>query len=185
MCAAEVQERGSSIWKHPHQDADVPAAGWAAGLAGSCSSSDPKTHVSCQSPLTLSLCFSPYLPNSIPLFLYFPPLSPPFAAFLTHSVPCTLSLSLPAMCPFSRPLCLFLPNPCLDIPRSSSGKKSLSSSIWVFYSRQNVPKERGGREESYLRMHSIVILPPFDRWTEKEKIISPLNSWNSQDTEMK
>lgn len=99
----EIQGRGGSIWKHPHQDADVPAAGWAAGLAGSCSSSDPKTHASPPTP------FSP-LPSILLLvsptlfpFLLLSPLSPPFAAFFTHSVPYTLSLSCPAIYSLSLP----------------------------------------------------------------------------------
>lgn len=114
---------------------------------------------------------------------------PLFLLPLLHFSP-TLSLE---PCPFPSLPCVL--SPALSVSFSPTrvwtfrgvhlGRRACLAVSGSFSSRQNVPKERGGREESYLRMHSIVILPPFDRWTEKEKIISPLNSWNSQDTEMK
>lgn len=66
-CEGGSPGRGSSIWKHPRQDADVPAAGWALP-AGSCSSSDPQAvplrrHPSHPFPPLFSLFPNPLLPS--------------------------------------------------------------------------------------------------------------------------
>lgn len=176
----EVQGRGSSIWKHPRQDADVLAAGWAVGLVGSCSSSDPKTHAS---PLTSFSSFHsalfPACPNPFPFSYSFHLFLSPLLNF-----PPTLSLtpspfpSLTSCLSLTHSLSLHL-STCPDIMvwRSSCGKNSQPGSIWVFFllaqtrecrHKQNMPKGRGRREAYYGRTHSIFIFPPLiDGWKKR------------------
>lgn len=80
----EVQGRGSFIWKHPRQEADVPAAGWAVGLVGSCSNSDPKTHASPLTPLSpFHSALLPASPTPFPSSYSFYLFNLPFAVFPT------------------------------------------------------------------------------------------------------
>ena len=59
-CEGGSPGRGSSIWKHPRQDADVPAAGWAAGQQEAAPALTPRP---CLTLLTSSLHSSPCFPT--------------------------------------------------------------------------------------------------------------------------
>ena len=116
-CEGGSPGRGSSIWKHPRQDADVPAAGWAVPgrkllqlwPPGRASPSTPF------SPLPSTLLPVSQPPTPFPLRAWEGNSFSPLLRFspVLSLTPCPFPLSLPDICPLSLSPLYLRPAPLL------------------------------------------------------------------------